>query len=568
MLTCLLLVAFILLCIQQVLASNLDRALLKNGVVLDTVSHLSVLYIEADPEVDESVGNSTNAANGFANTDTTTATATNGDVPSKRRNDGGKLQVNLLVRGHYNRNLNVNFDLIVQDSINRETHAIRRQLTYYNQNCRDQTTKVMDEGLTLDDFLEVHTNKGVKKPVNRGKREEQVGEDKILAFSSACEQSQLLPEYFEASLGGFKLRAQGEGNTYSVDEGGSSPWAIVGIIIAMALFAIGVGFLLFQRGLKKKQEKAREARVTHIATRQVDEEDFHLDSIDEKFDSSRDMKEKMKSKGMIMKSSGKKKSDFDQEGLSFDNQGNVSQHQKGFAGLFRRELHNVTAVLTSEHMRLGKGKGRSTSGMARQGQVQSGSGVAALQSKESGQTGDEFHEDEIDEDEFNQIAENAAEDLEFDEIADNAAKELKGVEFENNDMVAENAHKKLNRTAKTNAPVDLTMSCTSRNTFSAPQIVQMDFESEDESSSSSEDESSSSSGSSSDDSDNVRHKRRRAAAAKRNEKKAKGGSKKKKKSTKTAAKGKNRRKSEEAQTSSKARRSKDKRGTRRSSNFV
>ena len=132
MLTCLLLVAFILLCIQQVLASNLDRALLKNGVVLDTVSHLSVLYIEADPEVDESVGNSTNAANGFANTDTTTATATNGDVPSKRRNDGGKLQVNLLVRGHYNRNLNVNFDLIVQDSINRETHAIRRQLTYYN----------------------------------------------------------------------------------------------------------------------------------------------------------------------------------------------------------------------------------------------------------------------------------------------------------------------------------------------------------------------------------------------------------------------------------------------------
>ena len=522
-------------------------------MVLDSVSHLSVLYIEADPEVDESVGNSTNAANGFAaNTDATTATASNGDVPSKRRNDGGKLQVNLLVRGHYNRNLNVNFDLIVQDSINRETHAIRRQLTYYNQNCRDQTNKVLDEGFTLDDFLEVHTNKGVKKPVNRGKREEQVGEDKIQAFSSACEQSQLLPEYFEASLGGFKLRAQGEGTTYSVDEGGSSPWAIVGIIVAMALLAIGVGFLLFQRGLKKKQEKAREARVTHIATRQVDEEDFHLDSIDEKFDSSRDMKEKMKSKGMIMKSSGKKKSDFDQEGLSFDNQGNGSQHQKGFAGLFRRELHNVTAVLTSEHMRLGKGKGgKSTAGMARQGQVQSGSGVAAQQC-------DEFYENEIDEDEFNQIAENAAEDLEFDEIADNAAKEL----------IAENATKKLNPTAKTNAPVDLTMSCTSRNTFSAPQIVQMDFESEDESSSSSEDEISSSSGSSSDDSDDLRHKRRRAAAAKRNEKKAKGGSKKKKKSTKTASKGKNRRKSEEAQTSSKARRSKDKRGTRRSSNFV
>lgn len=517
-------------------------------MVLDTVSHLSVEYIEADPELDENVGNSTNAAaNGFVNTDATTATAPNGAF-SKRRNDGGKLQVNLLVRGHYNRNLNVNFDLVVQDSINRETHAIRRQLTYYNQNCRDQTTKVVDEGFTLDDFLEVHTNKGVKKPVSRGKREEQAGEDNTQAFSSACEQSQLLPEYFEASLGGFKLRAQGEGTTYSVDDGGSSPWAIVGIIVAMALFAIGVGFLLFQRGLKKKQEKAREARVTHIATRQVDEEDFHLDSIDEKFDSIRDTKEKMKIKGMIMKSSGKKKSDFDQEGMTFDNQG------KGFAGLVRRELHNVTAVLTSEGRRLGKGKERkSTAEMARQGQVQSGSGVAALQSKESGRN-------EIDEDEFNRIAENAAEDLEFDEIADYAAKEL---------MIAEKAHKKLNRTAKTgnDAQVDLTMSCTSRNTFSAPQIVQMDFESEDESSSSSEDESSSSSDSSSDDSDDLRHKRRRAAASKRYGTKSKSESKKKR-STKTAAKGKNRRMSEEAQTSSKARQSKDKRGTRRSSNFV
>jgi len=94
----------------QVLASNLDRQLLKNGVVLDTVSHLEVSYFA--PE---------DSASSFAQ-DTSDTTG-----QSKRRN-GGKLAVNLLVRGHYNRDLNVDFDYVVQDSINRQTHAIRRQL--------------------------------------------------------------------------------------------------------------------------------------------------------------------------------------------------------------------------------------------------------------------------------------------------------------------------------------------------------------------------------------------------------------------------------------------------------
>lgn len=101
------------------------------------------------------------------------------------------------MRGHYNRDLNVDFDYIVQDSINRQTHAIRRQLSMFNQNCRDQTTKIVDQGFSLDDFLEVHTSRGVKKPLNRGKRAEQqqagiVQDEEAQVFSSACEQDALV----------------------------------------------------------------------------------------------------------------------------------------------------------------------------------------------------------------------------------------------------------------------------------------------------------------------------------------------------------------------------------------
>ena len=86
----------------------------------------------------------------------------------------------------------------------------------------------------------------------------------------------------------------------------SSPGAIIGVIVAVTLFALGIGYLLFQRGLKKKQEKAREVKVTHLATRHVGEEDFHLDEVDEKI--SKDAKEKSKGKGMI---NGKTKKEID-----------------------------------------------------------------------------------------------------------------------------------------------------------------------------------------------------------------------------------------------------------------
>jgi len=98
-------------------------------------------------------------------------------------------------------------------------------------------------------------------------------------------------------------------------EGGSSSslGAIIGVIVAVTLFAVGIGYLLFQRGLKKKQEKAREVKVTHLATRHVGEEDFHLDEVDEKI--SKNAKEKSKSKGMI---NGKMKKKIDKKSSAGD----------------------------------------------------------------------------------------------------------------------------------------------------------------------------------------------------------------------------------------------------------
>ena len=148
------------------------------------MSHLEVSYVA--PE---------DSASNFAQ-DTSDA------GQSKRRN-GGKLAVNLLVKGHYTRNLNVDFDYIVQDSINRQTHAIRRQLTMFNQNCRDQTTKIVDQGFSLEDFLVVHTSRGVKKTLDRGRAEQQAGivqDEEVQAFSSACDQDALVSYFWSYDM--------------------------------------------------------------------------------------------------------------------------------------------------------------------------------------------------------------------------------------------------------------------------------------------------------------------------------------------------------------------------------
>ena len=116
----------------------MDKSLQKKGVILDSVSHIDVVYFAPEPEVEENVNSTSSAgeadndgtsdaASAFAGemgtSDAGNAAATNDENPtstsptSKRRNDGGRLAVNLLVRGHYNQNTNVDFDYIVQGEL-------------------------------------------------------------------------------------------------------------------------------------------------------------------------------------------------------------------------------------------------------------------------------------------------------------------------------------------------------------------------------------------------------------------------------------------------------------------
>jgi hypothetical protein len=384
----------------------------------------------------------------------------------------------------------VDFDYIVQDSINRDTNKIRRQLTYYNQNCRDQTVKVVDLGLTFEDFAEIHTNRGVKKPANSlGLRQEQQGQQNPSrvtnddqAFSAACNQKKVLPEYFEASLGGLNLKAKAKPVSYSVNEGGSNVGAIIGVIIAVAFLAIGVGYFLFQRGLKKKKEKRLEARVTHVLAASSSVED-DVDSVDEKirkFD-SRKTKEEKKIAGK--QSAGGKRL----VPVNTNEQQKPQQSRRGIAGMVQREMSNMAAVVNSERQRL------AGSAAAKRGQSQQ-SGVGDLEARLENNVSDRGEEGSA---EINTRGEEAAE-----------------------------------------GATGFDASNTSRNIV--PNIAKVDFEDESESSSSSssddDSDSSSSSSSSSDDSETSSRRRSRRRSEMRASAKSKGSRQSKQKKKKVASK--------------------------------
>ena len=121
---------------------------------------IDVLFIQDNPSNDSDLSSTheinTSAADGFES-----------GISKRQNKQDRRLSVKLVVRGHYNRELDVNFDKTVQDSINRRFFTIRRELTFYNHNCRDQTTKVLDLGFALEDFSEIRSKKGVEKPAQR-----------------------------------------------------------------------------------------------------------------------------------------------------------------------------------------------------------------------------------------------------------------------------------------------------------------------------------------------------------------------------------------------------------------
>jgi len=293
----------------QVIAANLDRALERNGGVLDSVAHVGVTYYA--PE----------------------------SARAGTRGEGGRLEVDLQVRGHYTANLNVDFDYIVEDSINRESDNIRRQLTSYNQNCNDQKEKVNDLGYTLHDFSEIQSNYGIEEQRQRQQDAKSDSEEK-LAWSTACGKQRELPQYLEKNLEALELRAQSLGKAIVVDDGGISLWAIVGIVGGLGVLALGFAYFLFRRGVAKKH--------------QADEDEWFadecLDSANLKIRQSNGPKGDLSEKSRV--SGG--------ESESAKSQSVEAGKPKGISGVVQYKLSNMTAALNSEWRRLRRGGGDST----------------------------------------------------------------------------------------------------------------------------------------------------------------------------------------------------------------
>lgn len=216
----------------EVVAGNLDERLEANGVQLDAVI--------AD------------------------------DVMLGVKEDGtnNELAVAMQVHGHYVPPPVLDFDFVVQDSINRDTDNIRRSLREYNDNCRDQTGKVVNQGFSVEDFAEIHSMNGALKNRVKGKNSPRPMGG---VFRQSCSENNILPSYFETSLKELKARKVSEvkaelyGDVYVASEnrGGLASWAIGPVAGFAGMIALLMGVFVFRRALGPRYaDKYQEANKT------------------------------------------------------------------------------------------------------------------------------------------------------------------------------------------------------------------------------------------------------------------------------------------------------------------
>lgn len=210
----------------EVLATSLDRRLAKHGVDLDSVDPKDVIIETTRSDSD--------------------ASATT------------ELAVAMEVKGHYSPPPEIDFDYIVQDSINDDTTTIRRGLREYNGNCRSQKDK-LSKGYTESSFSSVVDTSGARRPGGRGGGSPSKSMPKLQGnnlFSVACAQEKVLPPYFETSLKEIEakdiaeVRFQEVGPVDDVDEGGPLPqWALGPVAANAGLIALLVGAFIFRRAI-------------------------------------------------------------------------------------------------------------------------------------------------------------------------------------------------------------------------------------------------------------------------------------------------------------------------------
>lgn len=207
----------------EVLASQLDKRLAENQIVLDSVNPQDVILSD------------------------------DSEAASK------ELAVALNIQGHYSPPPELDFEYIVNDSINSDTERIRRDLREYNQNCRDQTAKVQS-GFSMSDFDEVHSMKGssLNNRVDGGSA----------VFRTVCAEGETLPTMFETSLKEISATKVTEiafapiiyrkGDTLAA-------WAMGPVAAVSGLIAFLMGLFVFRRALgPRKVDKYRQLQKTGL----------------------------------------------------------------------------------------------------------------------------------------------------------------------------------------------------------------------------------------------------------------------------------------------------------------
>eukprot|EP00956_Cyclotella_meneghiniana_P038770 scaffold159697_cov56-Cyclotella_meneghiniana.AAC.8 len=203
----------------EVLASRLDKRLAENQIVLDQVEPKDVIVSDDSAQASKEVA------------------------------------VAMNIKGHYSPPPELDFEYIVNDSINSDTDMIRRELKNYNENCRDQTAQV-NTGASISDFDEVHSLKGTQSSKGQSGK----------VYRTVCAEGETLPTMFETSLkeiSATKVNEIAFAPIIYMEQGLLSPWATGPTAAVAGMIVLLMGLFVFRRAFgPRKVDKYRQLQKT------------------------------------------------------------------------------------------------------------------------------------------------------------------------------------------------------------------------------------------------------------------------------------------------------------------
>jgi len=121
---------------------------------------------------------------------------------------------------------------------------------------------VYDHGYLLNDFEEIHSNKGVTTNRKRKTQMDRQAEEQVSVdggvFRTACSDDVKLPEYFEKSLNEIKVTTVGK--TVILEEPSGTPVLVIGLLVALLVVMVIGGFCIFRIVFKKKSDNGDDLR--------------------------------------------------------------------------------------------------------------------------------------------------------------------------------------------------------------------------------------------------------------------------------------------------------------------